>query len=57
MNQKIYKLKKAYFQKFSWFQFYIYKLCTIMFIGIAPQTRRRHFMQKTLSFHKEIISA
>ena len=26
----------AYFQNFSWFQFYIYKLCMIMCIGIAP---------------------
>ena len=32
MNQKI-LTKNAYFQNFSWFQFYIYKLCMIMFIG------------------------
>ena len=37
MNQKI-LTKKVYFQIFSWFQFYIYKLCMIMCIVIAPQT-------------------
>ena len=26
----------GYFQNFSWFQFYVYKLCIIMCIGIAP---------------------
>ena len=35
MNQKILTKKKGYFQNFSWFQFYIYKLCMIMCIGIA----------------------
>ena len=30
------KQKKAYFQNFSWFNFYVYKLCMIMCIGIAP---------------------
>ena len=29
MTQK----EKAYFQKFSWFQFYVYKLCMIMCKG------------------------
>ena len=28
--------KKCYFQNFSWFQFYTYKLCMIMCIGSAP---------------------
>ena len=26
--------KKGYFQNFSCFQFYVYKLCMIMYIGI-----------------------
>ena len=30
MNQKILTKKKAYFQNFSWFQFYVYKLCMIL---------------------------
>ena len=30
------KGKKVYLQNFSWFQFYVYKLCMIMCIGIAP---------------------
>ena len=28
--------KKGYFQHFSWFQFYVYKLCMITCIDIAP---------------------
>ena len=30
------KIKKAYFQNLSWFQVYVYKLCMIMCMGIAP---------------------
>ena len=29
-------VNKKDFQNFSWFQFYIYKLCMIMGIAIAP---------------------
>ena len=39
INQKILKKKKkkkGYFQNFSWFKFYIHKLCMIIWIGIAP---------------------
>ena len=32
INQK----KKAYFQNFSWFQFYVLKLCMIMCISLLP---------------------
>ena len=28
--------KKGYFQKFSWLQFHVYKLCMIMCTDIAP---------------------
>ena len=30
------EIKKAYFQNLSWFQVYIYKLCMITCVGIAP---------------------
>ena len=30
--------KKAYFQNLSWFQIYVYNLCMIVCIGIAPYT-------------------
>ena len=36
MNQKILTKTTTYFQNFSWFQFYVYKLCMIVCIGIAP---------------------
>ena len=34
-NQKI-ETKKADFQNFSWFQFYIFKLCMIMCVSLPP---------------------
>ena len=37
INQKI-QTKKAYFQTFSWFQFYIYMLYMIILHFIAPYT-------------------
>ena len=59
MNQKILQ-KKGNFQNFSWFQFYVYKLCMIMCIGIAPsvktKSRQWDFMEKLLPFHSEMIS-
>ena len=36
MNQKI-LIKKGYFKNFSWFQFYFYKSCMIVCIGIAQE--------------------
>ena len=36
-NWKIF-MKKVYFQNFSWFQYFVYKLCMIMCIDIAPST-------------------
>ena len=39
--------KKAYFENFFWFQFYIYKICMIMCIGIAPSLLcQRDFIPK-----------
>ena len=32
------KQQKGYFQNFSWFQFYVYKVCMIMYTGTAPET-------------------
>ena len=29
-------MKKVYFQNFSWFQYFVYKLSMIMYIDIAP---------------------
>ena len=28
--------KKAYFQNFSWFQFYVFMLCMIMYVSLLP---------------------
>ena len=54
------KSNKGYFQNFSWFQFYVYKLCMIMCIGIACTVLSlvdETLCMKWLSFHKEIVSA
>ena len=48
--------KKAYFQNFSWFQFFVYKFRMIMCTGTAPQTTllNNSFVDKNLckNFHK-----
>ena len=55
MNQKIY-MKKTYFQNFSWFQFYVYKLRMIMCnTGIDYCVKFSLADVKLLSFYEEMI--
>ena len=55
--------KKAYFQNFSWFQFYVFKLYMIIMCFIAHRllswikSRVQDFLWKLLSFHTDMISA
>ena len=56
--------KNAYFQNFSWFQFYVFKLCMIMCVSLFPQTTvlnkeasLKIALIRGLSFQTEMISA
>ena len=65
MNQKIWT-KNVYFQNFSWFQFYIFKLYMIMCVSFLLSTcrllcwtksRAQDFLWKLLSFNTKMFSA
>ena len=56
------KKKKGNFQNFSSFTFYVYKLCMIMCISIAPYHVKLCLVDETLCkklllFHKEMVSS
>ena len=44
--------QKFYFQNFSWFQYFVYKLCMLMCIGISPKTSVSNKFSDTRIYRK-----
>ena len=44
--------KKAYFQNFSWFKFYVFKLCMVMCVSLLPSHRLLFWKSRVRDFVK-----